>query len=327
MDKSHRRVDISECATYRDAVRDGDSMAAVAEEFDRGYNDVKRHVLGRCEHKVDTPALTREEAKQRHDISWVDCGNLREQAHQAETIIDVANGTKWSYRSVLVHVNGKCTHKDVRTEPINSEDRADNVSEAECEQLRMEYFDQRKSLDEVVANREVSRDTAWGHIRYFCSHYLPPEIVWKYNHDTDSKFKGANTPTNPLSETMYSDEIRDQFIGSYDSCLVSDVSDPSLLRVIPIKPSKTETSQDIEIEEGVILNSLLADAYRNSYFTFDTDGRLWVDPDCEFSSQYLTSTLQASNGIQVLRLDDIPAAGTLIAERNEDLAWWPHPRK
>lgn len=321
-------VTSEECQSLRKLAHEGGTISSIAEQTNRVYSTVQRHILGRCTHEHRVPSVTADEAKGRPNITWFDCRKLREEAHAAESIKEISGNYDWRYEAILRHVKGNCSHEDVPVEPLQVEARSGGISKEKCEVIRSRYFEDRESLDLLAESFSNSRQTIWHHIRYRCSHYLPARVAYKHNYESEQVEAPTEnlTDSNPLIEDMYSDEIRTAFIDTYSECVVSDVCHPDLLRVVPLNPAVASDSQELTPSEGLLLNGLLADAYRTGVFTLDTDGRLWVNPGIDLESTHLTTTLGSQNGIQLTFPEQVELNTSAIESRNEGLAWWPHPR-
>ena len=139
--------------------------------FDHPWRKVYLHVSGKCDHDISTDSVDDSEVLVRFTVFLSDCEELRSEAHEVDTLLDLSKQVDWDCQTVLRHVRGRCDHDGACIDPVPAEmDRSENVSIKVCEQMRDAYFDERLSLSKVAEDFGASTGTAERHIKFNCGH-------------------------------------------------------------------------------------------------------------------------------------------------------------
>lgn len=64
-------------------------------------------------------------------------------------------------------------------------------------------------------------------------------------------------------------------------------------------------------------------ALDNGLWTFDTDGRMWMNPEYTPSSDIMRESLVERGGKVVPQLRDAAIDPEYLEEHNRSLSWWP----
>lgn len=83
--------------------------------------------------------------------------------------------------------------------------------------------------------------------------------------------------------------------------------------------------EDIAEDHGnvVLLNRTHHFAFDNGLWTFDTDGRVWVNPEYNPSSEFMQRSLIDKSGKVIPQLRDAEINPDYLREHNDSLDWWP----
>lgn len=168
-------VSTDECRDIRDRYDDGQSIERLQESTGRRWRTLVRHLTGDCPHDaaVEGPTVEKREILRRDHVTAEECVQLRRGVREANSVMAYADTVDHEYQVVLAHVNGECAH-DVGVPPRDPNDRSEDITPADCREIRREYrSDPGVEFSDLAEERGCSPTTIERHVTFRCSH--PPD--------------------------------------------------------------------------------------------------------------------------------------------------------
>lgn len=141
--------------------------------------------------------------------------------------------------------------------------------------------------------------------------------------DDTEKTAGTKT-TSERTAIRVSPDFKEQVRANFDyKCAVTKIEHPKLLTVSHIL-SRAYYPKFAEHHGNVLLlNRTHHFAFDAGLWTFDGDGRLWVNPEYDPQDEWMRKTLHDRNGMRIAAIANAPITEAFVNERNENLDWWP----
>ena len=186
------KIDEEECIKMRTLFAEGRTAEEISDEVNHTWRTVVRHLIGDCRHEASAATYSKQEVYDRFPVSVEDCKRLRSKFHEneEEDVLDIANDERWTYQTILRHINGHCEHVDVGIEPREVESRS-SISEEKCAEMREEYHSSAEvTYSEIAQEYDISRGSVEKHLRYHCTHEGESELLNSVDIDFDDMTEG-----------------------------------------------------------------------------------------------------------------------------------------
>lgn len=141
---------------------------------------------------------------------------------------------------------------------------------------------------------------------------------------TDTEETRGTETTSEQTTIRVSPDFKEQVRANFDyRCALTEIEHPKLLTVSHIL-SRAYYPEFAEDRGNVLLlNRTHHFAFDAGLWTFDDDGRLWVNPEYDSKDEFMQKTLHERDGMRISAIANSPVADAFVNERNENLDWWP----
>lgn len=138
----------------------------------------------------------------------------------------------------------------------------------------------------------------------------------------------SDTSGRRVTETRAGVRVSDTFVEAVYSrcdgrCAVTDITERPLLTVAHVLGRADYPNLAEDHGNAFLLNWTHHAAFDADLWTFDESGRLWVAPDYDPEDEWMRNTLISRHGERLPRLVSAGIGDGHIAQRNDDLDWWP----
>jgi len=169
-------IQAAECRQIRARFTEVESITQMVKESGHCRKTIIKHLTGACNHSNSgEQAISRYEISENEQISASQCAEFRRNAVEYDNLAEYTKNLDLAYYTVAKHVKGRCSH-EIDVSPLPTQERAGQITAAECNQMRKQY---RSGPDvttsEVATEWPHSEQTIQRHILFLCDH--PPDSL------------------------------------------------------------------------------------------------------------------------------------------------------